>query len=315
MRDIIKRIFSFMIVVVIIINFATPALAAYDNSSVYTTIGENKYYMDGTKLMKDGKKVVNFQDLTYSYGGIEITKDMMKTLLVTDLTHDKWNGHDIIYAVGVVFKNQQDKFDDSSKFRDQKIKLGIPYMVIMSYCVGGKTKDIGWYKDNYLMMEGVIQYDELWDAAHDVRFNEDNEDQSYDTLYNFAARIVQPRIIMSSYYDHRAYLMAQDNKSKDVPADHVKLFTFNTDRSLKPEQKFTPEAFVRFDWLNEQGQQYGDYEVRLDKFYIKETEKDHVVIYNFGDEISLGLDCDIRIHTQPGFQLYWQYTEQLDIDE
>jgi hypothetical protein len=308
-----------LLLVLVIAFVSIPVFAVYDNSKVYTVIGNDKYYMNGTKLMKDGKMVVNFQDLTYSYGGIEITKEMMKTLLVTDLTHDKWNGHDIIYAVGLVFEPDQDILNDSSKFKDQKIKIGYPYMLVMSYCIGGPTKDIYWYKDNYLMMEAILKYDALWDAAHDVILDESKdptEDESYDTLYNFAARIVHPRIIMSQHYSHKAYLLVQDTKSDEVNADHIKLFTFNTDRTLKPEYKFTPELFATFWWLNEQGQKYGDYEVRLDRFYLKETQKDHVVIYNFGDEISIALDNDISIHTQPRLAgLYWQYTEQLDLDE
>jgi hypothetical protein len=320
MRSITKSLITLMVVVDVTISFVTPVLAKYDNSSVYTTIDGVKYYMDGTKLMKDGKKIVNFRDLTYKYKDTEITEDMMKTLLVTDLAHDKWNGYDIIYAVGLVFKPEQDKLSDSSQFKDQKIKIGIPYMLVMSYCVGGPTKDIEMYNDKYLLLEGSAKYDALWDAAHDVRLDESQdptEDESYDTLYNFAARLVHPRIIMSSQYEHRAYILAQDNKSTDVPYDHIKLFTFNTDRTIDNQKvnTFIPELYMTFWWLNDIGQKYGDYEVRLDRFYIKEQKKDDIVIYNFGDDISIAIESDISIHTKPKLvKTYWQDTVNLGID-
>jgi len=215
---------AFSVVVAVTISITTPAFAEYDTSSVYTMIGKDKYYMNGTKLMKGKAKVVNFRDLTYDYGGTKITEDMMKTLLVTALTHEKYNGHEIIYAAGLVFEPKQDKVTSSENFRNQTIKIGTPYMVIMSYCLDGPTKDIPWYKGNYLMMEGTLKYDEMWDAALDSILDESKdptEDETYDTLYNFAAKIAHPRIIMSKYYEHRAYLLAQDCKPDRKAADSL----------------------------------------------------------------------------------------------
>jgi hypothetical protein len=319
MRSIIKRLITLMVVVAVTISFVTPVMAEYDNSRVYTTIDDVKYYMNGTKLMKDGKKVVNFQELTCKDGDKEITEDMMKTLLVTDLTHDEYKGHDIIYAVGLVFRPEQDKLDSSDDFKDGKIKIGVPYLVVMSYSLDGKLKDVPWYKDLPLMMEAVMQYDPIWDGEHDVRLNEGQdptEDESYDTLYNFAAKVVQPRIIMSTTESHRAYIIAQDVPDDNVPYEHVKLFSFYTDRALKPEQKFSPEFYATFWWLDEKGKQFGNYNVRLDRFYIKELSQGHVVMYNFGDNMSIAIEMDITYYGRPLVDnVFWQENEKLDIDK
>lgn len=318
MRITIKGLIVLMVVVAITISTAIPVMAEYDNSKVYTTIDGVKYYMNGTKLMKDGKKVVNFRDLTFKDNNIEITEDMMKTLLVTDLAHDKYNGHEIIYAVGLVFRPEPVDYNDTSSYKYGQVKVGTPYMLVMSYCLDGPTKDIEWYEKNYLEMEATLQYEPLWDAPYTSELDESKDpvdDDTKDMLYNFAAKIVHPRIIMSEEYAHKAYILAQDNPDKNVPADHIKLFTFNTDRSLKPEHKFLPELYMTFWWLNEMGQKYGDYEIRLDRFYIKELKKDHIAVYNFGNEISIAIENDISVYTQPRMaNFYWQDTVNLNVD-
>lgn len=318
MRSIVKRLITLIVVVAITISTAIPVMAEYDNSRVYTTIDGVKYYMNGTKLMKDGKSVVNFQDLTYKEGNTEITKDMMKTLLVTDLTSDRYNGHYIIYAVGLVFKPEPIDYNDTSSYKNGQVKVGTPYMLVMSYCLDGPVNNIKWYEKNYLMMEAVLKYEPLWDAPYISELDESKDptdDDTKDLLYNFAAKIVHPRIIMSKEEAHRAFILAQDNVDKNVPDEHVKLFSFYTDRSLKPEQKFAPEFYATFWWLTEQGQKYGDYNVRLDRFYIKELNEGHVGIYNFGDDISIAFDINILQYGQPSIDnSYWQDTANLNID-
>ncbi|WP_313559100.1 hypothetical protein [Ruminiclostridium cellobioparum] len=319
MRSIAKRLITLMVAVAITISTAIPVMAEYDNSKVYTTIDGVKYYMDGTKLMKDGKKVVNFRELTYKYQDTEITAEMMKTLLVTDLTHDKYNGHNIIYAVGLVFKPEPIDYNDTSSYKNGLVKVGTPYMLVISYCMDAPTKDIEWYKDKYLIMEGIAKYDPLWDAPYTSELDESKdptEDDTKDMLYNFAAKVVHPRIIMSAKYSHKAYILAQDVPSDDVPSDHIKLFSFNTDRNLATANKtIVPELYMTFWWLNDFGKKYGDYEVKLDRFYIKEQKKDVITVYNFGEEISVAVSSNISEYSKPVLEnMYWQYTEQLPIE-
>lgn len=145
-----------------------------------------------------------------------------------------------------------------------------------------------------------------------------NPDQPADwkTLYRYSAKVVHPRIIMSQYESQTAYILSQDMPDDNVPSEHIKVFRFDTDRDLKPEQKFRPEFYMTLDWIKSNGKKYGKYDIRLDRFYLKESGRKNITVYNFGDEISIAMDCDIREYTNPKLKgIYWQRTDQLPVGD
>ena len=312
----IRKLLAFMLMIALSISLSSPVNAGYDTSKVFTMVGEDKFYMDGAKLMKDGKMVVDFRSLTYTDGKVELNKDIMNTLLITDLANNTFMGHPIIYAVGMVFKNEQDNPDDTSSYRRMMLRLGTPYIVILSYNLD-QTRDMEWYRGYDLMLEAYIPLDDIWDYPYNTEVIDDPDQQAdWKTLYRYSAKVVHPRIIMSQYESQTAYILSQDMPDDNVPSEHIKVFRFDTDRDLKPEQKFRPEFYMTLDWIKSNGKKYGKYDIRLDRFYLKESGRNNITVYNFGDEISIAMDCDIREYTSPKLKgIYWQRTDQLPVGD
>ncbi len=293
---------------------SNTAVAEYDTSKVYTTLNGVKYYMNGAKLMSDGKEIVDFRSLTYKDSKADLNKDVMKTLLITDLASNEWLQYSIIYAIGMVFKNEQDDPNDTSSYKYMKLKLGKPYIVILSYNLS-KTEEIAWYSQD-IMLEAYIPLSDIWDYPYNTVTTDDpDQPEVWETLYKYSARVVHPKIIMSKYEKQTAYVLAPDLPDKNVPKEHVKLFRFDTTRGLEPEKKFRPEWYMTLDWVTEQGKKFGDYNLRLDRFYIKEQKKQNITAYNFGDKISIAFDTDISVYTKPEIKkTYWQETDKLPVE-
>ncbi|OPZ94316.1 MAG: hypothetical protein BWY74_00660 [Firmicutes bacterium ADurb.Bin419] len=312
MNNITRKLFATIMIIFIALNLSSTALAEYDTSKVSTTLNGIRYYMDGAKLMSEGKEVVDFRSLTYKDSKADLNKEVMKTLLITDLASNEWLQYPIIYAVGMVFKNEQDDPNDTSSYKYMKLRLGKPYIVVLSYNLS-KTEEIAWYSQD-IMLEAYIPLSDIWDYPYNTEVIDDpDQPEVWKTLYKYSARVVQPRIIMSKYEKQTAYILAPDLPDKNVPKEHVKLFKFRTSKNLKPEEKFRPEMYATLEWFSQEGKKYGKYEPRLDRFYIKEQTKQNITLYNFGDEISVAVDCDITEYTKPKFNIYWQYTKDLNI--
>jgi len=287
------------------------ATVVKEESLVYMTTKDGvRYSMDGPVLRKDGKALADFRKLTFQDQQFNLDLETMKTLLVTDIAYDKSSGESVLFVVGLVFKNTQTALNDSSSFRDQKIRLGRPYFVLMSY-LDGDASQVPWYS-HPMMMEAVMPYDEVWEAVH-VTDLPDTADPGLTSpvLYNFSSELVHPRIIMSKYYPGKAYFMFEEQHDRNVSKPHIKVFRFMTDRTLKPEQKFQEEFYVCFWWMEAEALRYDNrtWTMRKDRFYIKESAKDVINVYNFGEETSICFRVDIFRWKYPRLiDWYWRET-------
>ena len=312
MKGQIQRLLAFIVLIATIFTFIRPVQAEYNNTNVYTVVDGTKYYMNGTKLMKGQEVVYDFAALRFKENDFEITADMAKSMLVTDLTHDTWEETNIIYGVALMFKVDLE-YQDHADAELLPSRIGIPYMVVLSYKLGDSTIE-GYYEDTNAGVEGNAKLEDIMDRL-DPEISKSKDMDQIRKFYSFADKLIAPRIIMSKYLDHTAYILYGDQKSNGVTKRHVKVESLNTSRN-KPKTLFLHQFYVSFDYLRTTFKKYSKepFDIDPQRFYIKENNKHKIVLYNFDSIMALAIENDISVYGKPRhIMTYWQYTNKLPI--
>lgn len=293
-------------------NKPPPSKEYYDTSNVYITVNGVKYYMKGTALYRDGEFLNDFRECVYKDSKLDYDDQMRNTLLITDLSYDIWDGNIIIFAVGVALKVNDVDFNDTSSYKNGKVKVGTPYTIMFSYNVDNapiypyNTKGLNTYVQLYSYMEDLY----ITPYRIDTSENEDQWTETYDMIFNYSAYVVHPRIIKSKYKEHTIYLLLEETdygKMKGIR--HIKLYDVDVSRtkealSLKPYEK----VYMELEYFNDIAKGINDnYEFNNFGMYVSESDIDRFIFTNEGKTLHVAAEFSLPDRGAPSLlQEYWK---------
>ncbi len=318
-------------VIVLIMSTCIP-VHANDNvgSRIYTDVDGYRYYLeDGSKLfrVKDGKtnNEFLFDFSVYEWSTLDIK--MAKNFCATDIASTKWDGHTLIYVIGVAFDVNEVDFDDTASYKNMKVKIGTPYTVMFTYIV---DKDLTVYPYNKnkipIHFEGKLEMPDIWDTPYKSEFSEANEEYTFLVNYNFMDKVVYPKIIASEYRDNLMYLITETKRTEGVLKNggyatrHVELFHLRTERDSSilgdnQNKKWSMNYFYAGFSLFEKVAKENIPEHKIDQrwFIIKEEDKWKMAVYNFNLDEQMnkktGVACIINFkeRTRPKLEdTFWR---------
>lgn len=311
----------FLIVLLLGGTMSSTSYADYDTTNVYTTIGEDRYWIkDGNQLYKNDNLVMDLTRYTWPENkAILYTSEMAKTLLITDITYDMWGKDPILFMVGVAFKVNPVNFNDSESYENMKVYLGTPYFMVLSYNLNGA--DVAPYnKVNNIPihMEGSAMLVHDWDMPYKFEFNEVDDSETFKFNYNFADKLVAPKIIMSKYHPHTAYVSfgtTNDRHIEQFDDQHIKVESIKTtrnDKDLFSGEYSKQQFYATYKFFEDEAKanKLDGYSVKNHGFYIVETGKDKLMLINEGNDYSISVEVDVTNYGYPRqIQSYWKKNE------
>lgn len=289
-----SSIFDYQNHVVVNIN-STADMTGYN---VTLNVDGVKYSSDGKVLYKEGKPLIDlskkgFEDKTIG--------KYLSGICVTDLSYDKWNGHTIIYIAGLIFIPYANDFTDTSVYQNQTVKLGTPYMILLSYIDDDNYSDVYPYNsiNNKCAIEGFAPAQEHWGCPYDTSFN-DSVDTPEGKMFKYAyiANVVHPHITKSKAYDHTLYVLFEE-LDWTIKDRHIAVYNVNTNRDsytfADTKSKFTQQFYMTFDYINNNGRSNSvNYtELSLYDLYVFEIAKDRLIMISASKPIQLMFNIDV----------------------
>lgn len=227
---------------ILIISSYAPVFANVNVASkVYTDVDGYRYFIRNGNVLwriKDGETTEEpLFNLSACGWGTALSEEMAKTFCATDIASTKWNGHTLIYIIGVAFDVNKVDFDDTSSYKNMKVKIGTPYTVIFTYMVDNDFTVYPYNKNKIpINFEGKVEMPDIWDAPYRSEFSEADENTTFVFNYNFIDKVVYPKIIASKYRDNLMYLITETKRTEGVlerggyATRHIELFHLRTER-------------------------------------------------------------------------------------
>jgi hypothetical protein len=284
-----KKYRMYLIGILIVLIGLTNVLYAdtnkpYDNSAVYTTVGEEKYYADGAKLMKNKEVIADYSRMNFEDPGLGYTNEMAKTLLITDMAYSTQS--DSIHISAVIFKVRNVDFDNTNQYWNGRVNIGTPYCILLKYSMTG----------NYTEIKGYSPVNPLWIAPFKTEFNEVDEEHTFQLTYNYASEFTLPKVIANKYDSNVMYYMIEE---PEVGRDKVKRLKVYKYYIYSGE--FFECFYVNYNYFTSLATEnnLGEYAIDTNGFYIIETGKDKIAIINKGTKYSIKLEMDVSVYGKP----------------
>ena len=284
----------------------------YNTDGVYITIGTYKYNIKGgTKLYKDNEYIFDFKRLTFNGDSFVYDRTMANSLLITDLSYDIWEGHIIIFAVGIAFKPNDIDYNDTSNYVKGLVNAGTPYTMVFTYNVDNDTS-IYPYERNGNASDIQIQARmmDLYIAPYNTEVQDiANTTDTSNIVFNYASMVVHPKLIKSSYYEHTVFMLLEETDYGEALSNtrHVKLYKINTSRTSDAVSEKPKEyMYITFDYMESIAEGIDDsYKFNPLGMYVMEQDKDKFLFVN--ENTMLNVAAEFYIPNGKNPELIQQY--------